>query len=82
MAPHPSFMLKHPVKLTLPLIVLTALLTTATFAADAAPPNVLLIVCDDLNTHVGPGGYAPIKTPAAIFGWRSPNSLPVPPSVT
>ena len=28
-----------------------------------APPNVLFIVCDDLNTHVAPSGYAPIQTP-------------------
>jgi iduronate 2-sulfatase len=27
-------------------------------------PNVLLIVCDDLNTHVGPSGYESIQTPA------------------
>ena len=26
--------------------------------------NVLLIICDDLNTHVSPSGYEPIKTPA------------------
>jgi len=26
--------------------------------------NVLLIVCDDLNTHVSPTGYDPIHTPA------------------
>jgi len=26
--------------------------------------NVLLIVCDDLNTHVAPSGYSPILTPA------------------
>lgn len=25
--------------------------------------NVLLIVCDDLNTHVSPSGYDPIQTP-------------------
>jgi arylsulfatase A-like enzyme len=25
--------------------------------------NVLFIVCDDLNTHVSPSGYAPIQTP-------------------
>lgn len=25
--------------------------------------NVLLIVCDDLNTHVSPSGYEPIRTP-------------------
>ncbi|MEM7015154.1 MAG: sulfatase, partial [Verrucomicrobiota bacterium] len=26
--------------------------------------NVLLVVCDDLNTHVSPSGYDPIHTPA------------------
>ena len=26
--------------------------------------NVLFIICDDLNTHVSPAGYSPIKTPA------------------
>ena len=26
-------------------------------------PNVLLIICDDLNTHVSPSGYAEILTP-------------------
>jgi len=31
-------------------------------AADANP-NVLFIVCDDLNWHVGPGGYEYTKTP-------------------
>ncbi len=29
----------------------------------ASPKNVLLIVCDDLNTHVSPSGYAAIQTP-------------------
>ena len=28
-----------------------------------AKPNVLLIVCDDLNTHVSTSGYPHIKTP-------------------
>ena len=27
-------------------------------------PNVLFIVCDDLNTHVGPSGYGQIQTPS------------------
>ena len=27
-------------------------------------PNVLFVVCDDLNTHVTPSGYRSIKTPA------------------
>ena len=30
----------------------------------SARPNVLFIVCDDLNTHVSTSGYAHIKTPA------------------
>ncbi|MEM7147518.1 MAG: sulfatase-like hydrolase/transferase, partial [Verrucomicrobiota bacterium] len=32
--------------------------------AAQARPNVLFIVCDDLNTHVGPSGYESIMTPA------------------
>jgi len=31
--------------------------------AACGPPNVLLIVCDDLNNHVGPAGYQHIRTP-------------------
>ena len=31
-----------------------------------AKPNVLLIVCDDLNTHVSTSGYPQIKTPPAL----------------
>ena len=27
-------------------------------------PNVLFIVCDDLNTHVGPSGFGQIQTPS------------------
>ena len=30
----------------------------------AARPNVLFIVCDDLNTHVSTSGYPHIRTPA------------------
>ncbi len=26
-------------------------------------PNILFIVCDDLNTHIAPSGYSPIITP-------------------
>ena len=37
-------------------------------------PNVLVIVCDDLNTHVSTSGYRHIKTPAfdalALAGMR------------
>ncbi len=32
------------------------------FAAETKP-NVLLIICDDLNTHVSTSGYAHISTP-------------------
>ncbi|MEM0968263.1 MAG: sulfatase-like hydrolase/transferase, partial [Verrucomicrobiota bacterium] len=32
-------------------------------AKPARKPNILFIVCDDLNTHVSPSGYAPIHTP-------------------
>jgi iduronate 2-sulfatase len=44
-----------------PTIVL-ALLTAPALAADR--PNVLFIVCDDLNRHVSTAGYEPIQTPA------------------
>lgn len=33
-------------------------------AVGESRPNVLLIVCDDLNTHVSTSGYAHISTPA------------------
>ncbi len=32
--------------------------------ADATQPNVLFVVCDDLNTHVSTSGYPHISTPA------------------
>ena len=32
-------------------------------AEDKPRPNVLFVVCDDLNTHVSPSGYRPIHTP-------------------
>lgn len=32
--------------------------------ASKSKPNILFIVCDDLNTHVSPTGYEPISTPA------------------
>ena len=32
-------------------------------AASGKRKNILLIVCDDLNTHVSPSGYSPIHTP-------------------
>ncbi len=49
--------------------ILLAFLTTAPMPAGesrtaAEPPNVLFIVCDDLNTHVSTSGYRHIRTPA------------------
>ncbi|MCO8121021.1 sulfatase [Stieleria sp. TO1_6] len=35
----------------------------AATAAHGERPNVLLIVCDDLNNHVSTSGYQPLKTP-------------------
>ncbi len=44
---------------------LIAILISLTAIADSAQrPNVLLIVCDDLNTHVSTSGYDQIQTPA------------------
>ena len=31
---------------------------------EARPMNVLFVVCDDLNTRVGPSGYSHVRTPA------------------
>ena len=46
---------------------LALLLMFATLAASftqvSARPNVLFIVCDDLNRHVRPSGYQHIQTP-------------------
>ncbi|MEM6776789.1 MAG: sulfatase [Planctomycetota bacterium] len=42
---------------------LAYVLLTASFA-NASKPNVLFIVCDDLNTHVSTSGYPHIQTPA------------------
>ena len=44
-------------------MAIVALHSSAT-AAKPDRPNVLFVVCDDLNTHVSPAGYAPIQTPA------------------
>lgn len=45
----------------LALLLLLATAFNATAASDR--PNVLFIVCDDLNTQVGPSGYPHTKTP-------------------
>lgn len=45
------------------LVTLCCWLLTPAFS-NAQQPNVLFIVCDDLNTHVSTSGYAHINTPA------------------
>jgi iduronate 2-sulfatase len=45
-------------------LTLLALCAGAQAAERDARPNVLFIVCDDLNTHVSSSGYPHIKTPA------------------
>ena len=47
----------------LPVIGGLLFLLAASLTEAADRPNVLLIVCDDLNTHVSPAGYEPIHTP-------------------
>jgi len=47
--------------LTLWLCLLTPLCLS--LAASESKPNVLFVVCDDLNMHVAPSGYDPIHTP-------------------
>jgi len=43
-------------------LLFAALFATLTSASQPRP-NVLFIVCDDLNTHVSTSGYQPIQTP-------------------
>ena len=50
-------------KLILLGITIQLMLAMPCIAAESRP-NVMLIVCDDLNTHVSTSGYAHIKTPA------------------
>ena len=46
------------------LIVTLFEIGTNACAAEPSPrPNILFIVCDDLNTHVTSSGYSHIKTP-------------------
>jgi iduronate 2-sulfatase len=46
------------------ILCVSALSAIGRSAEPTARPNVLFIVCDDLNTHVSTSGYAHIKTPA------------------
>ncbi|MEM1226427.1 MAG: sulfatase [Planctomycetota bacterium] len=43
--------------------VLTVLVYAVSVGASQRRPNILFIVCDDLNTHVSTSGYEPIETP-------------------
>ncbi len=47
---------------SLPVLMLVILMLDKT-SADTAAPNILFIVCDDLNTHVSTSGYDQIQTP-------------------
>ncbi len=54
-------------KPVIPLLLLAAFVLPSNATVVAAPeekPNVLFIVCDDLNTHVSTSGYPHISTPA------------------
>lgn len=53
---------KKMLALTSITVFYSAFLAVASFAADAKP-NVLFIICDDLNTAIGPYGDAYAKTP-------------------
>ena len=46
------------------ILALCVLAFTASYAHAAKQPNVLFIICDDLNTHVSTSGYPHIRTPA------------------
>ncbi|MGA0853806.1 MAG: sulfatase [Luteolibacter sp.] len=45
-------------------LLVTIAAITPLLAAERPKPNVLFIICDDLNTHVTTSGYSPIHTPA------------------
>lgn len=45
-----------------PVITFAPLLASSSFGVDARP-NIVFIVCDDLNTHVATSGYPHIQTP-------------------
>ncbi|MDV6032953.1 MAG: sulfatase-like hydrolase/transferase [Phycisphaera sp. RhM] len=60
-----SFPLERQMKALRSFLCVSATLLLVGLASAAGPkPNVLLIVCDDLNTHVSTSGYRQIKTPA------------------
>ena len=54
--------MKLPTRILFGLALLCSSLVPALVVANR--PNVLLIVCDDLNTHVSTSGYPQISTPA------------------
>jgi iduronate 2-sulfatase len=54
--------MNFPIRIILSLAAIFSALTPA--IASEKKPNVLFIVCDDLNTHVSTSGYPHIHTPA------------------
>ena len=54
--------MNHPIRFLLAMTLLCGSLVPS--IAVAKKPNVLFIVCDDLNTHVSTSGYPHISTPA------------------
>ena len=59
-----NFHLAFALALTLALALAFSLSTGTAADDDGKRPNVLFIVCDDLNTHVSTSGYPHIDTPA------------------
>ena len=56
---------KRPMKRSISILCLVFLTITYAFSLGADKrPNVIFIVCDDLNTHVSTSGYPHIQTPA------------------
>tara|TARA_R110002049_G_scaffold2750_4_gene21957 strand:+ start:125266 stop:126834 length:1569 start_codon:yes stop_codon:yes gene_type:complete len=62
----------NSIRYVFPFVSLLSLLCAAAIgtAAETQKPNILFIVCDDLNTHVSPSGYDPIHTPT-LAGFAS-----------
>ena len=55
----------HPMRqMAVVILTLLALCESSVAIEPASRPNVLFIVCDDLNTHVSTSGYPHIRTPA------------------
>ena len=51
-------------RITRILAIVVLFCSGGSYVCAKTPPNVLLIVCDDLNNHVSTSRYQPITTPA------------------